>query len=1044
MAQKNKQSAAAEKLDPLAAMTQGNKDDKKAGTPAPPPLPSSSSSSKETKGTAQADADAAKVKKVPPPVLKPSGKKKAPPITPPLPEKAEREPAADDNGHANAAADDAQPTRRSARRRPAGPVRGRVAANDDVPSIGGLIYALEQKPSSAPFKYAAIASGIWAVASAIFTWLILSARVSEGASIGQLFFEPQTFLILTAVLVPIAVIWFLALLAWRAEELRLRSSTMTEVAVRLAEPDRMAEQSVATLGQSVRRQVGFMNDAVSQALGRAGELEAMVHKEVSNLEHSYQENEHKIRNLIQELSGERHALVNTSERVTNTLKELGNDVPALIEKLSGQQVKLAQIIQGAGENLTALETSLASSAGKLETALGTRTEALQTVLTDHTSSLETTLGDRTDAMQGMLEQYTGALGGALENRTEKMQGMLENYTSALAEALGDRTDQIQKAFETSLTAIDGSMSQRTDNLQVVFEEYGRALDTALANRADSLDSQLVERTKALDDAFSTRLQLFDDSIKRSTTAIDTAVSERANSLTNALENHANSFKQTITLQANDLDESINHGISAVRRSSENITRQSLKAIEGLSSQSDLLKNVTENLLTQVNGVTNRFENQGQTIMKAANALETANYKIDATLQHRHAEIAHTLDRLSGKADEFGTVISGYSSTIEGSISEAEARARAIAEDLRQGAHTHQQAAIESLQQMRSETVAQGDRALDELRQRFATVSDEVATHIGALSSRLDETSDEVRRRAVTAAQDIANEQARLKEQLDQIPNAAMENTQAMRLALEDQLRALEQLSALTEREARARDVRVPGTPPGPTTVIDSTPATGPSHYQTQAPAQQPKALSSLSSNLAAQQQAQAQQGRAQTGDPRAHVQPAAAGNAPQAGHAAGHTNVRQQPQAQPASDANKAAQGGGKHWSLGDLLERASINEDGRVTGGAAAINVDAIANALDSATATVIWSRVRMGQRGFMVKGLYSIEGRAAFDDLTKRLASDEAMRQAVRQYITDFERILGKAEQEDQTGRLTERHIASETGRVYIFLAHAAGRIS
>ena len=70
----------------------------------------------------------------------------------------------------------------------------------------------------------------------------------------------------------IALTWFLALLAWRTEELHMRSTAMTEVAVRLAEPDRMAEQSVASLGQAVRRQVSFMNDAVSRALGRAGDL----------------------------------------------------------------------------------------------------------------------------------------------------------------------------------------------------------------------------------------------------------------------------------------------------------------------------------------------------------------------------------------------------------------------------------------------------------------------------------------------------------------------------------------------------------------------------------------------------------------------------------------------------------------------------------------------------------------------------------------------------------------------------------------------------
>jgi hypothetical protein len=163
-----------------------------------------------------------------------------------------------------------QQPRRQARRRPAGPLRGQVAANDDAPSIGGLIYALDQKPSKTPLTYARIASLLWALAGVVFFWLMVSSEVGQGFTLAQIFSKPITFLMLAAILVPIAVLHFLALLAVRTEELRMRSSTMTEVAVRLAEPDRMAEQSVASLGQAVRRQVSFMNDAVSRALGRAG------------------------------------------------------------------------------------------------------------------------------------------------------------------------------------------------------------------------------------------------------------------------------------------------------------------------------------------------------------------------------------------------------------------------------------------------------------------------------------------------------------------------------------------------------------------------------------------------------------------------------------------------------------------------------------------------------------------------------------------------------------------------------------------------------
>ena len=89
----------------------------------------------------------------------------------------------------------------------------------------------------------------------------------------------------------------------------------------------------------------------------------------------------------------------------------------------------------------------------------------------------------------------------------------------------------------------------------------------------------------------------------------------------AMENHVRALSDTLGQQANNLDESMMHGIDAVRRTSDSVTRQSLKAIEGLSSQADLLKNVSENLVQQISGVTNRFDNQGQSIVNAASALE---------------------------------------------------------------------------------------------------------------------------------------------------------------------------------------------------------------------------------------------------------------------------------------------------------------------------------------------------------------------------------------------------------------------------------------
>ena len=712
--------------------------------------------------------------------------------------------------------------RREAKRRPAGPARPKIAANDDAPSIGGLIYSLQQKPSNRPFQVAAVASGVWVVISALLAWATL-------ASGGSVFSGPTLLVSVAAVSLPIALCWFLALLSWRAQELKLMSSAMTEVAVRLAEPDRAAEQSAASLGQAVRRQVSFMNEAISRALGRAGELEALVHNEVAALEKSYNENEHKIKGLIQELVGERHALVSTTDKVAETLKSMGSEVPTLIEKLSLQQIKLAKIIEGAGQNLIALENKLATASGSLETTLA--------------------------------------------NRTQQLQAVLDDYTVAL--------------------------------------------DATLANRAEALDMQLVERTRALDAAFSERLALFDDSMLRSTQAIDNAVHDKARALTAAMENHVRALSDTLGRQVTNLDQSMLTGLEAVRRSSDNITHQSLKAIEGLSSQADLLKGVSENLVHQMSGATSRFDKYGQPIVTANKALEHANVR--------------------SRLEEVGR---GYSPTMDGAFTDAEARAQHLMHQLAQGSTAHTQAAAAEVERLRM----QGD----------------------AYSQAVILALERMRTQTDTQSRAVAAEFERMRAHIDRAPIATRESAEAMRSALNDQLRALEQLSSLAARERR----------------------------DGAAGQHSASAHLSLTANYAAQ----------------AGVPPPP-------------------PQAADASE----------RWSLGDLLARASRDEDG--TTRAPLLDIEGIARALDATTASAIWSRFRAGQRGIMVRSIYTAEGRTSFDDVTERYGRDMDFRRTVDRFLTDFERLVRETEQ--KSPRAVHDHLVSDAGRVYLFLAHASGRL-
>ncbi len=862
-----------------------------------------------------------------------------------------------------------------------------MAANDDVPSIGGLIFALHEKPSLQPLKHAAIASGVWAFCGILLGWAMLAPELQRAPTFLEMLARPTAITLAATIILPIAIFWFIAMLVIRAQELRLMSSAMTEVAIRLAEPDRMAEQQIASVGQAVRRQVNHMNDAVSRALGRAGELEALVHNEVASLERSYTQNETRIRSLLEDMAGERNALLNTSERVSGSLKDLGSEIPTLIDKLGDQQVKLARFIEQAGQNLVGLEQSLAVNATHLATSLGARTQELQGVLEGRTAELK-----------GVLEHRSAEIAAALSGGSAHIDGTLANHSTRIQESLVGHAESMQTVFDGFAGGLDSALGQRTEGLQTVLEEYTRALDATLearqqsidgqlVARTEALDGQLVARTKALDEAFSERLRLFDETVLRSTIAIDGSVADKARALSTALEHHAQEIAQVLGRQAGQLDEQLMHGVNAVRRASENVTRQSVDAIEGLAGQAELLRNLSDTIVSQMAGVTNRFDQQGQTMLRAAGNLEQANHRIDKNLQQRQLELSRTLEQLATKAEDIDKVMRGYPASLEGSVNEFESRARQANESIARGAQEQSRLAYSEMERLKSAADGETERAVAELRQRFQNVSREVSQEIGSLQSRFSSGYDDIRQQARSSLADIESQQSRLQEELSRLPDATRATAETMRASVQEQLRALEQLSALSGRETSRADV----TPP----------------MQTGArPLGQPQASRAVSSVT----QTLVNEMAARSRPPQSTLP----GSAP--------------------SDAMRDG------WKLGDLLARAS-QDDG---GSAPDLDLGTCSRALDQTTASAIWSRVRAGQRGVMVRSIYTVEGRGLFDEVQQRFAADARFRPVIERFLADFQRLLREADQRDPTGRTSQGYVVSEQGRAFLFLAHATGQLA
>src|SRR6266487_6212203 len=234
----------------------------------------------------------------------------------------------------------------------------RRAANDDRESIGQILRTLQRRPAHTSYVTATVFAVVWVLAGLVLGWMYLPELQSALGPTGLA--APVLAMLGVVFFVPIIFFYVLAHMAWRSQELRLITQSMAEVAMRLAEPETVARESIVTVGQAIRREVAAMGDGVERALARAAELEALVHNEVSALERAYNDNELRIRGLIEDLAGQREALVDQSEQVRNAITGvqvgLTHDIASVSEMIASSVGDVAQQITRSlaekGEHIT--------------------------------------------------------------------------------------------------------------------------------------------------------------------------------------------------------------------------------------------------------------------------------------------------------------------------------------------------------------------------------------------------------------------------------------------------------------------------------------------------------------------------------------------------------------------------------------------------------------------------------------------------------------------------------------------------------------------
>jgi len=939
-------------------------------------------------------------------------------------------------------------------------------ANDDMPSIGGLIYALQQRPSRSPFLIALIASGVWFALGMLVSWAVFQKSFENAETTTDVIANPAVFGVVATVVIPIALFWFLAILVWRAQELRLMSSAMTEVAVRLAEPDRMAEQSVASLGQTVRRQVAAMNDAISRALGRAGELEALVHNEVAALERSYTENENRIRNLINELASEREALANNSERVSEALRGIGTQVTREITAASEKATQslghasntMTEAFSNRGQKITAAVTAAGAAIDEKLAERGARiTDQLVKHGAQAAEALRISSLEVTRAIQETSDRTAAAISAKGNSLVTSVIGMSERVgreIPVLLERLGTEQTRLSgiidgatrnlTALETALAektqSLDATLTDKTSVLQTVLSEHSRAIDTTLAERIQGLETILSRRSHNFEVNLSERTKQLDQTLAARTQALETSVGKHSTNIRETLDKHSGSMEHMLARQASSIERAVTTSSVSIQRAVEELAARSNSGSEALSNQARVLKEVSANLVSQLGGLTKRFEDQGNALATASRTFEMSNAKVDTMMEQRQAGFAKLMETLSTRAGELDRMMNSYSNMLEQSLSQAELRARKVTELLAKDSAEKSQVAIREIERLREDAQAHTQKAVSELQANFTSLSDQVSTQLTALSSKFSDTTRVVRDNTRRATVDLETAQNELQRHAKGLPETAKQSASAMRRALQDQLSALDALSDLANRHAYSSAVSNPER-----------------REREQSPQQLPPQQDpSFGAPRQTYDFGQPPLEKAAWTEPQPVARPAQPEPIP--------APPPPPPPAQPVYQEPQPTERRG-NWSLGDLLARAS-EDDGNyfdkdeqvgMPGGfpprasapqpddfSSDFTMGDIASCIDERRVMDVWQRLKRGETEVLKqRGFYSRQAQGIVDRVLRRYETDKTFRSIVERYLGDFEKMLQDLSRSDPRGGSVQSRLASEEGRIYFVLSHISGRL-
>ncbi|MGV8996806.1 MAG: hypothetical protein ACOH12_07670 [Parvibaculaceae bacterium] len=475
----------------------------------------------------------------------------------------------------------------------------------------------------------------------------------------------------------------------------------------------------------------------------------------------------------------------------------------------------------------------------------------------------------------------------------------------------------------------------------------------------------------------------------------------------------------------------------------------------LDRQASRLEVVADTALSKADQLTTRYETQRQILADAANALAGEGTRLEALFETHRDHLAQAGNVVTSRTKEISDAAEGVAreittafdavamrtttirSEISGEITAAitdvteassaisrttGAATRAIGatiEEMREAAT----ALTEDLNRVATDAIA---ATTDDLRIATSAMTSEVTRATAALTESISARAHDLRDvvsqsladndmaaerfnaamirlggTAREAGNSLDHAAAELEARMSLLPEEAAQGAAALTEVLQDQVAALAAIADIVVRHARVLDRSSPM--PAPATAAPQFTQPAPPPYATRN-----ETIAPLS-------------------PPRDASGAVRAWNIPELLAAAGRE------QSAPAKGAQAA-----KPVESEEEFQRTSLQVIETLQ--ALAVDLD---RALEQSPSPDLWQRYQAGERNVFTRRLYNISGRQLYDRIAVKYRAEAEFRDHVDRFVELFDRLIGAASSRDRDNILVETYLTSDTGKVYLMLAQASGRL-